>query len=215
MLDLGEHEEHEDFNIITFAKTQINQYKKLKTLPTPAIIQSTMLLVAVIDYIQLRTLFKKNPKSSKPWMSASLRASKRMAKGPAFARKIRYTANFLQIHHRLPPYNPGKGARHTCWLDNEDVLLKIKLWLAEKQIGEIKPQDLQKYFIQNILPIISPEMTKELIPTICKRTIIRWLHRLGYDSLSHKKGVYVDGHERPDVKCKRAQYLEKVSMLEG
>lgn len=173
-----------------------------------------MMLAAIIDYICLRKRYKKNNKCTCPWKSASLKVAARMGKGPYFARSVRYATNFLIAHHRLPPYNCGKGARHLCWLDNEEVLLKIKLWLAEREIGEIKPRDLQKYFVNSILPSIDPEAGKGLPASVCLRTIQRWLHRLGYEPHSHKKGVYVDGHERPDVKLKREQYLNDIKLLE-
>ena len=34
---------------------------------------------------------------------------------------------------------------------------------------------------------------------ISMRTAVRWLHHLGFKLVSHKKGVYIDGHEREDV----------------
>ena len=35
--------------------------------------------------------------------------------------------------------------------------------------------------------------------TISIRTAIRWLHHLGFKPVSHKKGIYIDGHEQDDV----------------
>ena len=31
------------------------------------------------------------------------------------------------------------------------------------------------------------------------RTAVRWLHHLGFKPVSHKKGIYIDGHEQEDV----------------
>ena len=42
------------------------------------------------------------------------------------------------------------------------------------------------------------------------RTATRWLHRLGFRPMSHKKGAYVDGHECADVVAYRDVYLKKL-----
>ena len=66
-------------------------------------------------------------------------------------------------------------------------------------------------------------VNKELLPSrnlppnfprsIGLRTATRWLHRLGYRPQSHKKGAYVDGHERDDVIAHRREYLDMVKKL--
>jgi hypothetical protein len=38
-------------------------------------------------------------------------------------------------------------------------------------------------------------------------TIYRWLHVLGYKHRRVTKGIYIDGHERPDVVAYRADFL--------
>jgi len=44
---------------------------------------------------------------------------------------------------------------------------------------------------------------------ISVRTAIRCLHGLGFETLSSKKGIYIDGHERQDVIDYRKLYLRK------
>ena len=34
---------------------------------------------------------------------------------------------------------------------------------------------------------------------ITERTAAKWLHDLGFHPHSHRKGIYIDGHERDDV----------------
>jgi len=47
--------------------------------------------------------------------------------------------------------------------------------------------------------------------TISESTALCWLKfKLGYQSKEAKKGVYVDGHERPDVIKEREGFLEKI-----
>ncbi len=39
--------------------------------------------------------------------------------------------------------------------------------------------------------------------SISVETARKWLHELGFEVLTAKKGVFVDGHERPDVGVER------------
>ena len=45
-------------------------------------------------------------------------------------------------------------------------------------------------------------------------TAIRWLHNLGFKPISHKKGTYIDGHEREDVVKHRDKYLTTLHTLQ-
>ena len=45
------------------------------------------------------------------------------------------------------------------------------------------------------------------------RTAIKWLHHLGFRPQSHKKSIYIDGHERADVVEYRKLYLREITIL--
>jgi len=45
------------------------------------------------------------------------------------------------------------------------------------------------------------------------RTARRWLARLGFHWTDVRKGVYIDGHERPDVVQERVRFLEELEGL--
>ena len=45
-----------------------------------------------------------------------------------------------------------------------------------------------------------------------ERTILNWLHVLGFRVTETKKGIYFDGHERPDVKLDRKRFMEEFEM---
>jgi hypothetical protein len=49
---------------------------------------------------------------------------------------------------------------------------------------------------------------------IKSRTARNWLHRLGYSWRDIKKGVFIDGHERPDVIQSRWEFLGQMKDLE-
>ena len=46
-----------------------------------------------------------------------------------------------------------------------------------------------------------------------EKTATRWLHCLGFRPTSHKKGAYVDGHERDDVVAHRKKFLDQMKGL--
>ena len=50
--------------------------------------------------------------------------------------------------------------------------------------------------------------------SIKHRTTVKWLHNLGFRPQSHKKDIYIDGHERSDVIEYRTLYLRKLDILE-
>jgi predicted GTPase len=58
-----------------------------------------------------------------------------------------------------------------------------------------------------IIPAIGLSLGKSSISEQCAR---RWLHKLGYNMAEVKKGVYVDGHERPDVVQYRKKFLDQI-----
>jgi transposase len=44
-------------------------------------------------------------------------------------------------------------------------------------------------------------------------TLGNWLHRLGFNFVVHKKKIYLDGHERPDVVANRIAFIAKCDEL--
>lgn len=58
-----------------------------------------------------------------------------------------------------------------------------------------------------IIPGLGLDLGKHKIQ---ENTARRWLHKLGYSVTEAKKGVYFDGHERPDVVAYRKIFLKEV-----
>lgn len=55
-----------------------------------------------------------------------------------------------------------------------------------------------------IIPGLGLDLGKE---KISERCALRWLTKLGYGLAEVKKGVYIDGHERPDVLEYRQKFM--------
>jgi hypothetical protein len=63
---------------------------------------------------------------------------------------------------------------------------------------------------QHINEVIFPALRIE--GAISERTAQHWLRfKLGYQCKESKKGLYVDGHERPDVIKERNDFIEQIS----
>ena len=116
-----------------------------------------------------------------------------MGKNEYFTWQIHANEEYLRRHHRLPPPKQHlKGGQWTL-LDNQDILQKVRMYLAAQKLGTISPDLLCKHVNKAILPTLQLTTKKA---SICKCTAIRWLKKLGYECKDVKKGIYVDGHER-------------------
>ena len=119
-----------------------------------------------------------------------------MGKGPYFAHQIRENEKCLLCHHHLPLSKAAKKGGPATLLDDEDVLCAVRVYLATQKLGTITPFLLCKHVNTVILPAL--ELTEKKA-TICERTAINWLCKLGYQCKDVRKGICIDGHERPDV----------------
>lgn len=199
-----------------YVKSKLFQLSKL--FPTAAVIDQSRRLVVIRTYFQLLEQYRANPRIKCKAMKASEIACGGVDKNTQhFRRKIRADARFLLKNGFIPPYQRGNVLNHASLLDNELVLLKIHAYLAQLPIGEVTPRKFWAHLIDSILPSIEPVSLKAgrlSTKMISLRTAIRWLRRLGYSRHPVKKGVYIDGHERADVKEARDTFLKEIDQLQ-
>ena len=84
---------------------------------------------------------------------------------------------------------------------DETLNLKAAEWVRENTFVKGRPNMTAQTFcdlINNSL-LVSSHLPPFFPREISLRTAVRWLHHLGFKPVSHKKGVYIDGHEREDV----------------
>ncbi|KAF8987579.1 hypothetical protein BDQ17DRAFT_1334979 [Cyathus striatus] len=112
---------------------------------------------------------------------------------------------------QLPENRQGKGAQHASHLDRAEVNLAIQNWLKGEIpvdkggfIGRLNAPKLRRYVNEFLFPSLGIE------DTIGETTAAAWLKRLGFRMSCVRKGVYVDGHERPDVIVSRDEFLNFV-----
>jgi len=112
-----------------------------------------------------------------------------------FARRIRALAQHYQIFEQLPKEHRGGFKNSRSILKNEAVCNSARAWLFQQEKGKVTPMKFKHGLNDIILPSLGIFPSKPL----CERTARRWLVKLGWQRTTIKKGVYLDGHERPDV----------------
>eukprot|EP00752_Nemacystus_decipiens_P014964 g13323.t1 len=100
------------------------------------------------------------------------------------------------------------------YIDDEDIRLRLKeyieqrLYHRKKDDPRLRVGDVQKWVNEVLLK-------EELAGTrgISRRTAHKWMARLGFRWSTHKKCVYVDGHNRPDVVRDRRVFVKLLLAL--
>ena len=114
--------------------------------------------------------------------------------GAHFARQIQFLARHYQLFEQLPVEKRG-GDRGRSLINDEKVQSAARTHLMGLSTGEVTPEEFQRALNENILPSLGYTLKGPL----SRRTASRWLYKLGWRHKALRKGVYMDGHERPDV----------------
>jgi hypothetical protein len=80
-------------------------------------------------------------------------------------------------------------------LKDERVQAAARTHLSSVPTGEVTPKQFHRALNKCILPSLGFNLTDGL----SERTVRQWLLLLGWRRTRVKKGVYMDGHERPDI----------------
>lgn len=166
--------------------------KGSKTLPLSQVNQ--LLLIRNFATLQLKGLGR---------IKASLEIARQWHEGQGlhFARKIRTLARHYQVFEQLPIEKRGGRANALSPLKDERLQLAAREWLTSQAIGQVTPKEFRHVLNNTILPLLGIDLPKGL----CERTARRWLLKLGWRRMCLRKGVYMDGHERDDVKKYRQE----------
>ncbi|KAK0207757.1 hypothetical protein IW262DRAFT_1450785 [Armillaria fumosa] len=99
-----------------------------------------------------------------------------------------------------------------CLLCDETVKTAACDWLMAQKIGTVTPMNFHHALNEVILPATG------VLPKdpLSERTARHWLVKLGFHRTVFRKGIYVDGHERPDVvKYRDEKFLPEMKDLES
>ena len=139
-------------------------------------------------------------------MSASLTASKTvLQKGPYAATCIREWADEYLSAGDLFHHQQGAHPKIHSLFDNPEFTELCKSWLIDIKPETRSPLALKRYIESSVLPKLSVNQT-----TISNSACYNYMKRWGYMYKAHTKGVYIDGHERPDVVEYRAAWVARM-----
>jgi hypothetical protein len=181
--------------------------KDIKKLKTPRAIKMVTQLTAVAEYVKLCRRYVSDSKCKRPCLNASLAVERHMYKGSHFTHQVRWNEAYLIWYKRLPATKAGAFRGQYSLLENNTICQSVRVYLAVQKLGEITPKELCQHVNNVILPAIN--LTRK-DGSICEQTAIRWLIKLGYPCKNVKKGLYHDGHKRPDVIKDHDIYIDQL-----
>ena len=126
----------------------------------------------------------------------------------------KYRDEFFSNKGELEESKRGKYKRF-CIYHDEEINHKAAAWMREHSFQKGAPNMTAYVFcewVNNDL-LTTSHLPPQYPRSISVSTAIRWLKHLGFKPRSHKKGVYIDGHEREDVVKHRETYLKSMCDL--
>jgi hypothetical protein len=115
--------------------------------------------------------------------------------GTHFTHQIQALACHYQRFEQLPPEKRGGKGCHSLFND-EGVQGAARAYLTALCIGDVTPMKFWHTLNNQILPMLRYVLDIRL----SECTAQCWLYKLGWQQTRLKKGIYMDGHERDDVK---------------
>jgi hypothetical protein len=139
------------------------------------------------------------------WCEASFVASKSLGQGINHACNIRTWIHQFLHNEKLPLHQYGQY--HLSILEDKDVAQDIQLHLSEVQQreGHIQAQDIVDY----VATLKVQERLGAKAKVISKQTAQQWLRKLDWHYGWKQNGMYIDGHERPDVVKYHNQFIQR------
>ena len=126
-----------------------------------------------------------------------------------------YAKEFNDNNCSFKETRQGKYER-MCILNDEGLRERASEFVRANAFKKGEPNmtsvSFLKFVNNELLP--SHHLSPHFPRMISLRTAIRWLHNLGFKPVSHKKGIYIDGHEREDVVKHRDEYLTTLHTLQ-
>ena len=115
----------------------------------------------------------------------------------------------------FPEMTAGKYERQFIFND-EDLRDKAIAYIRENACAKGKPNmrvaDFRTWINSELLP--NAHLPPQFAGNISLETARTWLHKLGFSHSDKKKGIYIDGHEREDVKEHRKEFIQNMHELE-
>ena len=115
----------------------------------------------------------------------------------------------------LPELEQGCYQRSGVLWQNEELTKKAVEYIRDNVSVKGHPNLTTVTFCKSVIEYFLPNCTLEpgFHHKISLETTRLWLHHLGFEVLTVRKGIFIDGHERPDVIDARKLILRKMTKL--
>ena len=126
-----------------------------------------------------------------------------------------WRAHFFQNEGQIQESTQGKYQRSGIVWSREDLNKKYQKYIRENADVRGRPNLTIRQFCNWVNEDLLPNETLEPVfpRKISPETGRKWMHELGFDVVSKKKGTFVDGHEREDVVAYRTKFLRRMVSL--
>ena len=122
----------------------------------------------------------------------------------------RWVDDFMSNGGEFSDSQQGHYVRNNTLISNEELCQRAREYVRENAAPRGRPNLTAGAFCQWVNNELLPNTV--LDPGYPRSVSARkWLHDLGFDVLQMSKGVFIDGHERPDVVESRKTFLRKMT----
>lgn len=126
-------------------------------------------------------------------------------------RNIRIWSEYFLKHNHLPEIYQGKNIKMKSIIADVNTQNICRQWLRSQRSNAISGKSFSVWMNENLHLLLGLPASIE----ISERTSTRWLHQLNYNiGDASKKGMYFDGHERPDVVEYRKKFLDEMEIFQ-
>lgn len=122
------------------------------------------------------------------------------------SRAVREWAEEFALTGTISQSKQGKHAKNISVLAHEDVKEKCIDWLKKRKPMQRDLALLKQYIDNDIVPSLFPEITSKISIATIRTYIQDW----GFKYRRNTKGIYFDGHERPDVVQYRQEWAKRM-----
>ena len=128
---------------------------------------------------------------------------------------VREWRAYFNDNGEIPESKQGKYQRSGIVWNNEALNKKATRYIREHANVKGQPNLTVRMFCQWVNDDLLPNETLEpgFPRKISVETARKWMHELGFEVVTKKKGTFVDGHEREDVVEYRKTFLRKMAAL--
>ncbi|EFP74316.1 uncharacterized protein PGTG_00272 [Puccinia graminis f. sp. tritici CRL 75-36-700-3] len=182
---------------VKIPQSTIDNLKEFNTLRYQYIMDGTPLPTSAASLATARSSLRRHSKMVGPQKPKC---------GNYLAKLICKQAQHVITYREIPTNKGGNRKNHRSMLNNPQLKEALFKWAASQLPGVVTPLTFRSHVVNELLPNFG------LDATLSRNAATRWMYKLGYRPQEHKKALYFDGHERPDVVQARSEYIKNYTM---